>query len=111
MADVQRARGIGGYELDVDRRPMPNVALSVVGTGRENRGERADDLRVGEEEVDEAGAGDLRFPHQAGGQVELGHELVSDGPRLLAKFLGEDQREIGGDVPVRGITRLLEESA
>ncbi len=70
VADVQRARGVCRHEFDVDGCAAANVALSIIRTRRENRGERADDLRVGEEKVDEAGSRDLGLTHQAGRQLQ-----------------------------------------
>ena len=60
VRDVQRAGRICGNHLDLHalhrRRASAGEAIAL----RKDAGERVDEPRVGEEEIDEAGPGDLR---------------------------------------------------
>ena len=105
VAHVQRARGIGGDELDVDVRAASCVAaaepLAQGVNGRQHGGE----LILGEEEIDEAGTRDLDLLDDALGKREGPHQVLRDGAWRLTQPLGNDQRQVGGAVAVRGIAR------
>src|SRR2546426_6566441 len=76
MADVQRTGGIGGDELDVRGPPPPCVAPAVALAGGQHGREHARQLRLCQEEVDEAGPRDLHLFHVTGGELERADELV-----------------------------------
>src|SRR3989441_10439251 len=96
MADVQRTGGIGGDELDVRGPPPPRVAPAVALAGGQHGREHARQLRLCQEEVDEAGPRDLHLFHVTGGGLERADELVGDGTRRLPQTLREQEREIRG---------------
>ena len=87
-ADVQRAGRVGGDELDQDPLGRRGRRRAEVLAGRDQRGQRAPVPGVGEEEVDEAGAGDLD-PVEAAGAAEVALELapqaLGDGARVVAQ--------------------------
>src|SRR2546430_10106309 len=60
---------------------VAHVALSIIRARRENHGERADDLRVGQEEVDETWSGNLGLAHEAGRHLQGGDQPLGDGAR------------------------------
>src|SRR5437899_11967920 len=94
MADVQRTGGIGGDELDVRGPAPPRVAPAVPPAGGQHGREHARQLRLCQEEVDEAGPRDLHLFHVTGGEFERADELVGDGTRRLPQTLREEEREI-----------------
>ena len=111
-ADVQRAGRVGGDELDQD----------PLGRGGRRRAEvlarlgealhRAPVPGVGEEEVDEAGAGDLD-PLDAAAlaaelALELGPEAAGDVARVFAERRREQHRRVGAVVAELGLRRPVE---
>src|SRR3989442_13684844 len=108
MAEVQRTGGIGGDELDVRGPPPPRVAPAVPLAGGQRGREHARQLRLCQEEVDEAGPRDLHLFHVTGGELERADELVGDGTRRLPQTLREEEREIRGRVAVGGIARSFQ---
>src|SRR3989441_2358288 len=93
MADVQRTGGIGGDELDVRGPAPPSVAPAVPLAGGQHGREHARQLRLGQEEVDEAGPRDLHLFHITGGELERADQLVGDGTRRLPQTLREERSE------------------
>ncbi len=88
--DRQRARGVGGHELDVDLEPLRSRAAAEPGLER-----RLDRLRVPRRrraQVEEARAGDLGAGHPRARRGRLAQGL-RDLARRAAQRLGEPQRE------------------
>ena len=79
-ADVQRAGRVGGDELDQDPLRRLDRGRAEVVAGGDQGGQRAPVPGVGEEEVDEAGAGDLD-PLEAAGAAEVPLQLGLRGAR------------------------------
>src|SRR5207245_5474946 len=60
---------------------------------------------LGEEVIDEAVTRDLDLLDDALGKREGPHQVLRDGAWRLTQPLGNDQRQVGGAVAVRGIAR------
>ena len=108
VADVQRARGVRGHELDVDLLMPADVAFPVVRPGGDDRRQHAHDLRFGQKEVDEPRSGDLNVADEPRGQFEAGDEPLGDGARLLTECFRERERQIGSEIAVARIARTLQ---
>ncbi len=106
VRDVQRAGGVRGHELDEDALAAARLAVAVLVA---ELMDAADDARrdvFHQEEVDEAGAGDLRL-----GDDVVGRQGADDGLSQLARIatgrLGQAHGDVGREVAVRGIARAL----
>ena len=108
VADVQRTGRVGRDELDVHGPTLPHIASPVALASREHRLEDAGELRCSEKKIDEPGAGDFDLADQTLRELQGRDQPLGDRPGLLLERLGEGEREVGGDVAVRGVARPLE---
>ena len=108
VTDVEWPGGIRRNELDVDGATLPHVAPPVRRSRRKKGRQRTHDLRLRQEEVDESGAGDFHLADQARRQLDVGHQALGNGAGFLRERLRERQREVGGQVAMRGIPRALD---
>ena len=79
--------------------------------GREQVAEGPQVPGVGEEEVDEAGAGDLdplQVRRQAGIAFKLAAQALGDRARVFAERTGEQHRRVGAVVAELGLRRALQ---
>src|SRR5690606_11654863 len=98
-ADVDRARGVGGDELEVDLLAGLRVAATVRGARLDDR---ARELARGggvERDVEEAGAGDVHGL-DARRRGEAVGEVLGERARRRARLLRELQRDVRGPVAV-----------
>ena len=110
VADVQRTGRIGGDELDAGGAPGAGVAAPVGGALLEHAGHLALVRGRTQEEVDEAGTGDL----------DLGDRRSSPAARRPAprpdraacgRRLGQQQRGIGRKIAVLAVARAFDDEA
>ena len=110
-ADVQRAGRVGGDELDHDLLRGRGRLRAEVVAGGDQDGQRPPVPGVGEEEVDEAGAGDLdpvEAPIAAEAAFELAAQALGDRARVVAQRPGEQHRRVGAVVAEVGLRRAVE---
>ena len=106
-ADVQRARRVGGDELEVERDAGERLVLPVLGALLDDRARQlAGGGRV-EPDVEEAGTGDLDR-RDALGLREPAGELLGERARVGAGLLGQLHRHVGGPVAVVALPGSLE---
>ena len=98
MPDMERPRGVGAHELDLDpssRGFGAAVGLAEVG----DRSQRVVQPRVGREDVEEPRPRHLHLLDQRRGGQRVGDRLRHVA-RRAAGPLGERERHVGGEVPV-----------
>src|SRR6476469_3313791 len=96
VADVERPRGIGRDELDVDLEADAELASAVGGPALEDLPHYERELAFRQPEVDEAGPGDLDFGDQRGRELEIREHPLGYLPRLRLVELGEHHGQVGG---------------
>ncbi len=109
MADMQRARGVGGDELDVH---FPRLACGGPAVSRpfgEDAPVRRGELVFGQPEVDESGPGDLGPCDHVARETQLGHDPFRHWPGLAALLPCEDHGEVGRQVTVPRVAWTLED--
>src|ERR1051326_4528030 len=108
MTDVEWARRIRGYELDVHGLTVADVAVAIRFVRGNQRGDsRADDVGI-HPEVDEARAGNLRRPNAGTAIIDGVDDALRDIAWLASKRLRENHRQIRRPVTERRISRPLE---
>ena len=107
--DRHRTGRVGAHELDQDSLGVAARGRPERVAGTEQRDGRLAVPAVGEEQVEESGAGDLD-PLGARGQrgVELGAQPVGDLARRRAERRGEQHRGVRGVVAEPGLRGALE---
>jgi hypothetical protein len=99
VADVQRAGRIGGHELDACGAAVAGMAAAVAGALRERCAHFALVRGRAQEEVDEAGAGDLDLRDRILGR-QRGYQRRREVARLAASGLRQQQGGIGREIAV-----------
>ena len=110
-ADVERPGRVGGDELDEDplRRRGRDRPQALAGLAEARQG--APVPGVGEEEIDESGAGNLDpVDAAAGGEIalELRADASCDVAGRFPQRRGEQHRRVGAVVPQLGLRRAVE---
>ena len=111
VAGVQRAGGVGAYELEQHPATLADVGAGVgVDAGLDHVGQHLVEPRVGEAEVDEARPGDLHRRDVGGrrGVEDLG-QPAGELPRVPAGALGRGQGHVRRPVAVLAPRRALED--
>ncbi len=108
VADVQRASGVGGDELDHYLLWVRGAGTAVCGAFREHPTYDGVLRARGEADVDEAGAGDLELGHLRVGRHRR-RDLLGELPGIALQSPGELQGEIAGEVAVRRVARALDD--
>src|SRR6185437_9197108 len=111
MPDVQRPRRVGRYELEQHPLSPAKAAVALhaaVALGPLVDGGQLAPIGGGrQEEVDEAGAGDLRARHERAGR-QGGNDLLRQLPRLAAGRLREAHGGVGCKITVLRIAGALD---
>ena len=107
MAHMHRARRIGRDIFDVHGRARAHGGAAIFVAGIEDCHQLAAPGRVGERQVDEAGARD-RDRGDFVQLLQLRADLLGQRTRIGARRLGEDHRGIGGQISMRGVARRLD---
>ena len=102
MADVQGTGGVGGDELDLDPLARAHLAPAIVGPGGEDGRDQAQMGAGGQEEVDEAGAGDLGSRYQVRGRQGR-DQTRRQVTGLATSGLRHDQGQIGGEIAMNRV--------
>src|SRR5207249_4518538 len=97
----ERAGGVRRDVLEKDLAAGAGAAFAVAVSGGEHLAERALPGGLGDEEVDEAGTGDLGLREDAAAVADAAGELLRDFPRFSAGAAGEHERRVGRIVAVR----------
>ncbi len=105
--DGDRPRRVGGHHLDLHPLGRRGRAPAERIGGGDDPAEHCGEPGIVEEDVEEAGAGDLG-PFHAGEAGDPGCELLGDLARLALQLPGEAQRDVRGVVPVRRVGRPFE---
>jgi hypothetical protein len=107
VADVEWSGRVGRDELDVD--PAPHGGPPPVGRPfGENPLDLGRQRIAGEPDVDEAGAGDLGPGHDIGRERQHRHDPLRQRPGVAPERLGEGHGQVGGKIPVSGISGTLD---
>jgi hypothetical protein len=105
----QRPGRVGGDELDLDPLARLGLAAAVAVAGRQHRGRRRGVPGVGEEDVEEAGPGDLHALEPLAEPLgQLLAELLRDLARRRLQRRGQQHRSVGGEIAEAGLARLLQ---
>ena len=106
MAHMHGTGGIGRDIFDVHGRARAEIGPAIVGGLGMDRRQFRPPGRVGQGQVDEAGAGDAGYLHLIQ-RLQLGHDRVGQRARIGAGGLGQHHRGVGGQVAMAGIARRL----
>jgi hypothetical protein len=104
VAHVQRTGRIGRYELHQYRVAAAELRLAVFGILFQNSAEFRVVCILGQEKIDEAGAGDFDFGDGLVGRQGSQHGL-REFARVLARGFRELHGDIGGEVAMQRIAR------
>ncbi len=108
VAHVHGAGGVGGNELHVILFAGTNVGAAVLGVG-DSGAYDAGEPALAQEQVDEAGAGDLEAVKQAAAQLQFCGDGLGDLARGFVERAGTGHGNIGCDVTVFDVGRDLDD--
>ena len=108
MADVQRTGGIGADELDHRARALAGIAAAEPFPLAPDRLQLALPDLTRQPDVEETGAGDLDPLDDPLRVLDAIDDLLRQLARIRFRNLLQDQRGVGGEVPVLGLPGRLE---
>ncbi len=111
MPQVERAGRVGRDELDHERLPLAAVGAPERLVRLEDRVEDGGHGACAQAEVQKARARHLHRGDAGGLEVESAGELLRDLPGGPPEPLRERERDVRGDIPVRGVARALHADA
>ena len=105
VTDMERTRGVGRHELDVDLHAAARRSPAIVGCLGKDLREHADNLIRLQEKVDEPGTRNLDAADETRGQQgrQLFHQSCGNRTRRLLQWFRQHEREVRRQVAMGGI--------